>query len=217
MNIFEHKIIKRFALGIKENAKAINVFAVVFFVLTFVAAIFWVMGKDIEPVAFVLSLCASTMFGLPHLANYILPSRKPVKDMTHEEILEFIGVTHPHEDWKGIQTNWVSEVFLKEDLRLRFRAKYVDEGIQNDDFQAPWANNYPDPKAIGYWHDLYYDGNLIDRFLLVAVDGHRADLPPPDPSTGKIKKLDYKVAQIHDLSRTLDQYLNRSNLEVEMI
>jgi hypothetical protein len=104
---------------------------------------------------------------------------------------------------------------LREDPRLRFRAKYIDEGIQNDDFKDEWANRHPDPKAVGYWYDLYYDGNLIDRFILVAVDGARANIPPTNWQTGKIHMMEYKVAQIHDTLGTLDEYILRSKLEVD--
>ncbi|MCP4140863.1 MAG: hypothetical protein GY755_11330 [Chloroflexi bacterium] len=217
MKLLDHPKLKVAAIWIKEYAKALNVFAAIFFFFTFVAGLFWAMGKEIEPVAFVLSLCASTLFGLPHLAEFILPSRKPVKNMTHDELLQFVKDSNPKEDWKGISisNDWVSEVFLKEDPRLRFRAKYTEEGVQNDDYQDEWANKHPDPKAIGYWYDLYYDGNLIDRFILVAVDGARAKIPPPDSGTKKIRLMDYKVAQIHDVIGTLDEYILRSNLAVE--
>lgn len=215
MKYLENQSVKQFALWVKGYARVLNVLASVFFVLTFIAGIVWALGKEIEPVAFVLSLITSTFFGLPHLAEFILPSRKPVKDMTYEELLEFVQQSNPKDDWGGVSTNWVSERFLKEDPRLRFRAKYTDEGIQNDDYQDKWANLHPDPKATGYWYDLYYDGNLIDRFILVAVDGARSNLPPPDWKTGKVKYLNYKLAQIHDTLATLDEYMMRSGLEIE--
>ena len=78
-------------------------------------------------------------------------------------------------------------MFLKEDPRLRFRAKFTGDGIQNDNFKDEWANRYPDPRATGYWYDLYFDGNLIERFILVFVDGGRASIPPPDFTSGRIK------------------------------
>jgi len=109
----------------------------------------------------------------------------------------------------------VERCILKEDPRLRFRAKFIDDGVQNDDFQDEWANRYSHPKATGYWYDLYLDGNLIDRFILVSVDGGRATLPTPDYPSGKIKLLDYRVAQIHETLSSLDQYLARSGLEIE--
>jgi hypothetical protein len=52
-------------------------------------------------------------------------------------------------------------------------------------------------------------------FALVSVDGGRASIPPPDWQTGKISMMDYKVAQIHDTLRSLDEYIRRSRLEVD--
>jgi hypothetical protein len=215
VKLLEHRIAKRFALWVKESARALNVLAGVFFVLTFIAGLAWILGANIEPVAFVLSLCASSFFGLPHLAEFILPSRKPIREMTHEELLDFVRASNPSADWKGINRSWVSEVFLREDPRLRFRAKFTEDGVQNDDFKEKWANCHPDPRATGYWYDLYYDGNLIERFLLVSVDGGRATLPAPDWQGGKVNAMNYRVAQIHDSLGTLDQYIQRSGLEIE--
>jgi hypothetical protein len=215
MKVLEHQKLKQLSLWVKENAKAINVFAGVFFALTFISGIFWMFGANIESVAFVLSLCASSLFGLPHAAEFILPDRKPIKDMTHDELLQFVKYSDPKKDWKGISKNWVSEVFLKEDPRLRFRAKFTEEGIQNDDYKDEWANDHFHQKAVGYWYDLFYDGNLIDRFILVAVDEARASLPPPYGKTEKIHMMEYKVAQIHDTLGTLDEYIVLSGLEVD--
>lgn len=216
MKLLHSKKFIRIALWIKEYTKAINVFALVFFILTFVAALFWLLGKKAEAVAFVLSLCASSLFGLPNLAEFILPSRKPIKDMTHDELLNFVKMSDAKNDWKGISpNNWLSEVFLQEDPRLRFRAKYIDEGIQNANYCDEWANRHADSKAAGYWYDLYYDGNLIDRFILVSVDGGRANLPAPNWQTGKIHQMEYKVALINDVLGTVDEYIERSKLVVD--
>ena len=215
MKILEHRILRAFALWVKESTRAINVLAGVFFLLTFLSGLAWIVGANIEPVAFVLSLCASSLFGLPHLAEFILPSRKPIRDMTHDELLDFVKSSDPKMHWKGITRSWISEVFLKEDPRLRFRAKFTEDGIQNEDFKDKWANRHPDPHATGYWYDLYYDGNLIERFLLVSVDGGRATLPAPDWQTGKVTSMNYRVAQIHDTLGTLDEYIRRSGLDID--
>ena len=78
-----------------------------------------------------------------------------------------------------------------------------------------WANNHPDQKAVGYYYNLIYDGALIDRFILVSVDGARASIPVPDWKTKKIKRLDYVVGKIYDTMGTLDEYIKRSKLSVE--
>lgn len=204
------------ALLIKSNQRIFNIIATAFFLMTLISGIIWAMGKDIEPIAFTLSMLASAFFGIPHLAEFIVPSRKAVKDMTHNELLELVKTSDPKKDWQGISNDWVSEVFLKEDPRLRFRAKYSDEGVQNEDYKDPWANNHPNPRATGYWYDLFYDGNLIERFVLVAVDGARAEIPAPDLQTGKITNMHYQVALINDSLGTVDEYIRRSRLEVDL-
>jgi hypothetical protein len=215
VKVFELAGVKSFALWIKQNSKAIDVFAGVFFLLTLLSGVAWVAGASIEPIAYVLGLFSSGLFGLPHLAEFILPSRKPIKDMTHDELLQFVKESHPRHDWKGISRNSVSEVYLREDPRRRFRVKYTREGVQCENYVDDWTKRHLHPHAESYWHDLYYDGNLVERFILVAVDGGMALLPPPDQRTGKIGLMDYKVAQIHDLKGNLDEYIAISGLEID--
>ena len=118
-------------------------------------------------------------------------------------------------DWKWVQTNWAEEAFLKEDPRLRIRVRWDDEGVHVKGFVEPWANKHPDPTANSYWYDLTYDGALIERFILVSVDGARAELPLPDRNTLQVEPLIYKVAQIFDGLNTLEEYMRRSGLSVK--
>lgn len=203
------------ALWVKEYTHALRVLGGIFFVLALVAGLFWMGGNEIESLAFVLGLISSLLFASPSVAEYILPNKKPVREMTFNEILEFIPTTDPKEEWCGISRDWSSERFLKEDPRLRFRAKFGEEGVQCKNFKEDWANCHPDSSATGYWYDLYYDGAFLDRIILVAVDGARAMVPPPDFTTKKIKLYNYRVAQIHDSIGMLDEYISRSGLDVE--
>lgn len=206
--------IRAAALWVKEYKHPLRVLGGLFFVLAFLAGIIWVLGAEIEPIAFILGMLSSLFLASPSIAQYIVPDRKPVRDMTYEEILAFILTTDPKEDWHGASLQLASEYFLKEDPRLRFRAKHTEDGVQNENFRDEWANRHPDPNAAGYWHELYYDGNFIDRFILVAVDGARASVPPPDIETKMIEPLNYRVAQIFDVLGTLDEYIQRSGLQV---
>lgn len=209
------EINKSICLWIKQYKHPLRVIGGLFFALALIAGAFWMAGYEIEPLAFLLGLLSSLFLASPSVADYFLPDRKPVRDMTFQEILEFIPTTDPKEDWHGISRKWASERFLKEDPRLRFRAKYTEDGVQNDDFKEDWANDFPDPKAVGYWYELFYDGAFLDRVILVSVDGARADLPAPDWQSKKIKRYNYHVARIHDNLGTLDEYIRRTKLEVE--
>ncbi len=210
-----NKIIAHIALWIKEYTHALRVFGGIFFVLALFSGIVWVAGKDVESIAFLFGIISSLLFASPSIADYVVPNRKPVRHMDYDEILKFIITTNSKNDWKWIKTHWAEEAFLKEDPRLRIRVRWDDEGKHNDNFQEKWANKYPDPSASSYWYGLSYDGVLIERFILVSVDGARAELPLPDVNTLEVKPLTYKVAQIFDESNTLAEYMHRSGLTVK--
>lgn len=209
------KCFKSACLWVKEYQHALRVIGGVFLALAFFAVFIWVAGIDVEAIAVLLSMISSLFFASPSIATFFFPDRKPIKEMSYQEILEFIPTTDPKNDWQGISRDFSSEMFLKEDPRLRFRARFTEDGIQNEDFKEPWANCHPNEHATGYWYDLCRDGDLIDRLILVSVDGGRALIPPPSPDTGKISEYHYIVAKIHDSSNLLDEYLRRSHLERE--
>ena len=208
--------VKKCALWVKEYKHPLRVIGGVFFVLALATGLVWALGKDVEPIAFLLGMLSSLFLASPSIAEFILPDRKPVRHMTYDEILDFIVTTDAKRDWHGVSTSVSSEYFLKEDPRLRFRARHTEDGVQNSDFKDPWANCHPNKHAAGYWHELYFDGNFIEQFILVAVDGARAMLPPPNFETNKIEPLDYRIAEIFDVCNTLDEYIRRSGLEVSI-
>lgn len=203
----------RSAVWVKVNHHPIRVVGGVLFICALIAGIFWINGSDAEPTAFILSTLSSVALALPSVAAYYVPDRKPVHLMTFREILNFICATHFVNDWETYANNEVSETFLKEDPRLRFRARFSQSGIQNERFIAAWANRFPDPNAVGYWYDLLYDGAFIKRFILVAVDGGRALLPCP-LSGNEIDELSYAVGKIHDAMGTIDSYIREAGLQL---
>lgn len=200
--------LKRTALFIKSRTDAFRVFGAIFFVLTLIAAVFWLSGKDAEPIAFTLSLISSIFFGLPYAAEALYPNRKSVRDMSHNELINFMVTTNPRSDWSGVSKNWSSERFLKEDPRLRMLMQYDKDGIQNDDFVDPWANKWLHPKATGYWCDIYYDQNLIERVVLVSVDDGACYLPTPIFESNTVEELDYFCASNFDYLNNLNRYFS---------
>jgi hypothetical protein len=136
---------------------------------------------------------------------------------SHENIERVVRLSDPAADWNHETIDSRSITAYRRDLNLRFEINYSDEGTQY--FVEAWANRHPDPRASGYWCDLYYASTLIERFILVAVDGGRAMLPIPRCGSDlahldEVTSLEYKIAQIHDTLGTLDQYLRRSGLRV---
>ncbi|MEZ5492423.1 MAG: hypothetical protein R3F50_19245 [Gammaproteobacteria bacterium] len=142
-------------------------------------------------------------------------SAEPTRERIEQAILD----SNPQEDWNRTGDINRSVISYNRDHNLRFEVHYTDEGKQNADFKEPWANRHPDQHATGYWCNLYYGATLIERFILVSVDGGRAMLPiPKDGEDGmrpdRILPLDYRIAQIHDTIGNLDEYIRRSDLHV---
>lgn len=149
----------------------------------------------------------------PH--SSVLPlSQNP----THEEIARAILASGP-KDWVHKNINAGSVASFRRDANLRFQMEHSEQGIQRGDFREPWANRHPDQSATGYWCDLYYGATIIERFVLVAVDGARALLPMPKRGLpgerpDSVLPLDYQVARIFDTLGTLDEYMRRSGLKL---
>ncbi len=153
------------------------------------------------------------MFGLVEVAHYLAPNRKAVRDMGIDEILEFVQSSNAQADWKLISTGIVSEAALKEDPRLRVTVHHDERGVHEDDFQEPWANGFPDPKARSYWAEITYDRAMIERLVLVSVDGGRAMLPMPKSRVDLVvSKLKYRVAELFDETATFQQYFSKAGL-----
>jgi hypothetical protein len=132
--------------------------------------------------------------------------------MTYDQLLTTIRSTSPadwvYNDEQGVHT-------LRADLNVRIQRRRDDDAAE-ESFNEPWATGHPDPSASKMFYDIYYGSSLVDSFMLVSVDGHRADLPLPDPQTKKtIARKDYELARAVDFMGTLDQYIQRSGLTVE--
>lgn len=209
--------LKRPALYIKSRSEVFRGIGAILFAITLIAAVFWLAGKDAEPIAFTLSLISSIFFGLPYAAEALYPNRKLVRDMSHDEILSFMTTTNLKSDWGGVSKQWSSEKFLKEDPRLRMVMQYDGDGVQNHDFVDPWANKWLHPKATGYWCDIYYDRNLIERIVLVSVDDGSCFLPTPIHETNNVKGLNYFCACSFDSMGELDYYFSEAGFIRESV
>src|ERR1051326_8376234 len=112
MNFNQHKTIKYFALTIKEYSKFISFVGLIFFLLAALFGIFWIVDANnnkLEPVTFVLGACSTIFFGLPQLAEFILPTRKPIRHMTYNELIQFIQDTNAQNDWHSVDREFRSE------------------------------------------------------------------------------------------------------------
>lgn len=134
--------------------------------------------------------------------------------MDLSSIENMILSSNANSDWSGLSKGMNSIRYLNKDVNIRVECSYDNEDVQNKDFKEKWANNHPDPKATGYYFNLFYSATLLKRIILVSVDGGRALLPCPN-SKGVVRKFDYKIAELFDTTHTLDEYLNRSGLSIE--
>lgn len=211
-----HNKIRTCAIWVKSNEQVFKVLGLSFFLLTLIVGMAWAFGLNAESIAFVLGCTSSAMFGTVEVAHYVEPDRKAVRDMNIEELLLFISSTNSTSDWKRFNTNFAEEAVLLEDPRLRLTIRMDEDGIQNEDYHDPWANNFPDPRATGYWVDITYDRAIFERKILVSIDGGRAMIPSPDsPQTLRISKLDFVIAQLFNASEfNLNDYLQRTGITV---
>lgn len=153
-------------------------------------------------------------------AKAIEPLPVIVLNPSQENIERVVMYSDPKADWGHQSIGGKIVVRYKGDVNLRFEINYhSNEGIQQEDFKEEWANRHPDPSATGYWCNLYYNQTLIERFILVSVDGGRALLPIPKKGKDfahldQVLPLDYKIAEIHDTTGTLSQYMARSRLTI---
>ncbi len=95
--------------------------------------------------------------------------------------------------------------------------------IQRADFESyrpfnePWATNHPDPSALAIEYTVKYGESYVDKYTLVSVDGHRAELPMPKAINNPVvRKDDVNFAKIVSTGGDrVDEYLKRSKLEVK--
>jgi hypothetical protein len=83
------------------------------------------------------------------------------------------------------------------------------------EFEEPWAKSHPDPKAVAVEYVVKYGSSFVDKHILVSVDGHRATLPMPKSMDDlRVNKSDVNFAQIVDVGNRVDEYLDRSKIQV---
>lgn len=171
---------------------------------------FGVSVPNIDPAGWVLLALGIILY----LVNIWFERNQPKLNSSSsvEEIENAIISSDSQTDWIHNSKGLKSTAVYKKDSNLRFEVSIADEDLQNRRFQEPWANKHPDPNSTGYYYDLYYGSTLIKRYILVGVDGERALLPLPDRTTLQVDEMSYKVAQIHDTTGTLDEYMQRSGL-----
>ncbi len=111
-----------------------------------------------------------------------------------------------HDDTKGIWT-------LLEDLNVTIRAKTGE--ADEREFHEEWAKRVPNKSAKMIEFDLYYGASFVETHYIVEVDGGRAYLPLPRAQTSFVPKDKYVFARCIDFQHSLDEYIERCQLQVE--
>mgnify|MGYP006086853839 FL=1 len=204
--------VKKPATYVKAKSR---IFRIVGGLAVAVSALARLLGLSDGDTVYIFATLGVVLTIIPNIAEQVVPNPKPISHMTSDEIFQFIIGAHPKNDWGEVINDSVEERYLKKDPKLRFRVAFNQDGMHNENFQEVWANRHSDQRAVSYWYDLFYSGVLIQRTILVAVDGGRASIPMPDLKSKKIKTYEYKVAEIHDSLDSLNKYIQRSGLEVE--
>ncbi|MDB2682560.1 hypothetical protein N9Z14_08205 [Opitutales bacterium] len=151
-------------------------------------------GKEIEPITVILGLIMPLFFAIPSAIKRIT-TPKPIQLMSHDEILNLIKRTN-RKEWKRIDEDEVEGVFYLQDPKLRIKHYSGEKGICNPEFIDDWANKFPDPQAASLYYEIQYSSEVIERVILVGVDGYRAYLPIPERETMIISELDHAVAML---------------------
>lgn len=215
--LIQYHWVQECAAWVKEQALAVRVIGCLLFVLALLLGLIWMFGADLDAAAFFFSILASVFFALPSVAEYVLPSRKPIRHMSYDELLDLLDGTEP-EEWKVIHTNWAGEAFFIADPRLRFRVRHDEAGEHCEDFREDWVDRCPrhtEQRTPSYWYDYFHDGNLIERFVMIHVDDDRAVLPLPDSGTVNVPQRNYRVAKIFERNDRLAEYMQMTGLAVK--
>jgi hypothetical protein len=102
-----------------------------------------------------------------------------------------------------------------EDIRITIQLVRSDD--ENERFYEDWVESYSDKKAYKQGFDLCFNGNLIEKFYTVAVDGWRMYIPFPDRKDMSINYEKYAIGSIINnfMGDSLDHYLSLGKIMVK--
>lgn len=130
--------------------------------------------------------------------------------MKLDDVKEILA-TSSQEDW--IIDDESGSFTYKNDLNLHIERAEYDSYRE---FNEPWATSHPDRHAVAVDYVVKYGSSFVDKKMLVSVDGHRATLPLPKSMNDlSVKASDVNFAKIVNIGERVDEYLERSRLEVE--
>lgn len=125
--------------------------------------------------------------------------------------VEEILASSSQDDW--IVDDESGSFTYKEDLNLHIER---DDYDNYRSFNEPWAVQHPDSAAMAVEYTVKYGNSFVEKHTLVSVDGHRATLPMPKSINElQVKKEDVNFAKIVNIGDRVDEYIQRSGLDVD--
>lgn len=119
-------------------------------------------------------------------------------------------VISAEEDW--VRPMGHHTLFHRFDVNLTIGSTQEGDDIQRDDYREDWANDFEHGHATGYYYNVKYGNTIIERVILVSVDGGRALLPAPMIGTKEVSKLAWAVAELFDTLGSLIKYADAAGL-----
>ena len=200
---------------IKKKARVLILIGLVSYFVILFYSIYWIyhpQNQYIQAITLFCSVFSILMIELPRFAELFYPSRKQVRDMTFDEKINFIVMSDLRNDWYRRDDGFTHEYILKEDSLLSISSRYTNEDIHRENFKEHWTNKFPDKNAISYYYNITYGGKVLDRIILVSVDGGKANLPLLNLKSMQVESIDYTIALMFDMNGTLDKYMGLSGL-----
>lgn len=108
----------------------------------------------------------------------------------------------------------VLQVYYHKDPQLRVLLDQTENGVLIQDYKNPWANCFLHPSASSFKAKILYNSTLIHTLTMVFVDEGSAIIPQPiEDLSGNLTiwPLPYKIGQLFDTMKNLDDYIERIN------
>jgi hypothetical protein len=84
--------------------------------------------------------------------------------------------------------------------------------VFNENYQINFATLFPDPNAQGSLYDVFFQGELVERYHLIELDGGRVTIPTPTPiNNGTAWEMQSDLYEIGKLFNSLKYYIGHSS------
>lgn len=120
-----------------------------------------------------------------------------------------------NEVFKSFPEEWTQDYDLEKFVYNKDIFLTIEEAVEKKrGFFEEWANRHPDKRADYLEYQIKYNGTVIEKIALVAVDGYRAMLPLPKLGTNIIERKYLNFANVVYSMGSNEEYVYRSGLEI---